>query len=551
MGSTATIPAVFWFKLVCTAPRSSLRQEVEKLCIELSARRAGKSSKSLTTQKSSATADDFWGAGGSSSQSARSSVARSREAGQLPKTTGQAKGKAKVQRYQKAAAEDFWGGGTTSGAARTVKTTASAAASTSSSRAVASSPAAPSATTRPPAAVVERGCAVSSTSKSPATFSNSAISKAKPNVPALGGSPADSKGSTGTAVGKKSKRQNKGVAAGAGVNKRGGSGSAAAIAVAAKPAADGTDPPGWSGVSCQCMGMKHDVITNCTLCGKIACVVEGGFGCSFCGSVLPVTGREPRGVGGGGSNIAQSEPNGGGVAPQSAALKEALARKDKLLLFDRTSASRTRVLDDQGDYFTSHNWLSQKEREKGEAEEKARRDEAALQRGARRQVKLSIDIMGRRVVEAQGGEGGHVEGNQEAAAAEGISVDLGSTSGCIGVGMGEEDNSIDATKQTTCGRDVGSDQRLSLENTGLRGRAKEVYDVMRANLEKQGVRRVGVKNKKNGKGQAVGKTAPRFAETSRVSLWRVQHDVSSDSLHQSVVDDEIGKLEPRDELPCR
>lgn len=298
------------------------------------------------------------------------------------------------------------------------------------------------------------------------------------------------------------------------------------------------------------MGKKHDVITNCTLCGKIACVVEGGFGCSCCGSALPVTGREPRGVGGGGSNKSQSEPNGGGVAPQSAALKEALARKDKLLLFDRTSASRTRVLDDQGDYFTSHNWLSQKEREKGEAEEKARRDQAALQRGARRQVKLSIDIMGRRVVETQDGEGGGVEGNQEAAAAEGLSVDLGSASGRVDVGMREEDNPTETAKQTPDGSDVGSDQRLSLENTGLRGRAKEVYDVMRANLEKQGVRRIGVNGKKDGKGKAVGRTGPRIAETSRVSLWRVQHDVSSDSLHQSVVDD-LGKLEARDELSCR
>ncbi|CAM9758466.1 unnamed protein product, partial [Scytosiphon promiscuus] len=148
------------------------------------------------------------------------------------------------------------------------------------------------------------------------------------------------------------------------------------------------------------MGKTHDVVINCTSCGKIACVKEGGFGCSFCGSALPSTGREPRRSTSGGGDSGGAV-QAGGAEPQSAALKEALERKDRLLLFDRTSASRTRVLDDQGDYFTSHNWLSQGEREKGEAEEKARRDEAASRRGARRQVKMSIDIMGRRVIETQ------------------------------------------------------------------------------------------------------------------------------------------------------
>lgn len=331
----------------------------------------------------------------------------------------------------------------------------------------------------------------------------------------------ESGGALPATVGKKGKQGTASMGAG---GMRGGAQPAAVPA--ATPTVD-EPTPGWSGMMCQCMAMKHDLVTNCTSCGKIACVVEGGFGCSFCGSALPVTGREPRKVGGGGI---QGCSEGGGGAQQSEALREALVRKDKLLLFDRTSASRTRVLDDQGDYFTSHNWLSQKEREKGETEEKARREDAALQRGARRQVKLSIDIMGRRVIETQGegGEEGKQDGGQEAAVEE-VPVNLGSTGrspgagGNSGVGMGEAVDLTVATEEVSTGTEAREDQRPSLENTGLRGRAKEVYDVMRVNLEKRGRRRA------DGKGKN-GKSGRTIAESSRVSLWRVQHDVTPEDV---------------------
>ncbi|CAM9940095.1 unnamed protein product [Ectocarpus fasciculatus] len=322
------------------------------------------------------------------------------------------------------------------------------------------------------------------------------------------------------------------------------------------------------------MGKTHDVVTNCTDCGKIACVKEGGFGCSFCDCRLPTTGREPRqaAAGDGGGDGAA----GAGAAPQSAALKEALERKDRLLLFDRTSASRTRVLDDQGDYFTSHNWLSQREREKGEAEEKARRDDAASRRGARRQVKMSIDIMGRRVIETKdpGDVGGRADGDGEGEAdddaskkTQGISLDFGSSSAA---GGGAADTSAGAAAAAAAGsitEEAGApgagngNQRFSLENTGLRGRAKEVYDVMRANLDKKSRRRRPGGAAAGGKVVAGGRKAGVVAETSRVSLWRVQHDVDSDDLlRQSQAggsgsgggagDGGFGRFEPADELAC-
>lgn len=535
-------------------------QEVQNLCSELSARQNGKAPAAPATAaaaagRSSSKKDDFWGSGsGGSSFTNRASGSTP---SLLSQTGGQAtrnqqptgKGKAKKGKvYQKAAAEDFWGGGTSSGrsAAPAKSTPASSTVATASST-QASVRVPPPGLTGPASKKAQQSRTKDSTigsGRNSAPTSKLAASGARAQPPAA---------STAASSAGISKSASKGDG-----KKPPNSSSASVTAKLAAPMAVAKPSPGWSGVTCHCMGKKHDVVTNCTSCGKIACVMEGGFGCSFCGSALPVTGREPRKPSGGGA----LGTTGGDqrAVEQSPALKEALARKDKLLLFDRTSASRTRVLDDQGDYFTSHNWLSQKEREKGEAEEKERRDDAALRRGARRQVKVSIDIMGRRVIETQeagkdGGEGS-VESGVDVTGAEGrVSLDFGSPNTRLsdkGTRAGNSAVGGAVTAATNSAGDVpigkvGGVQRPSLENTGLRGRAKEVYDVMRANLEKRDRRRPP--SNQNNTGAAVGK--------SRVSLWRVQHDVDSDHvLRQSPLGgggsgmNGLERFEPTDEVSC-
>lgn len=526
---------------------------MQKLCDELSTRRKGTSSAAPVAAKPTPNAsDDFWGARGGSSlnRATGSSLALSGRRGQERKSQPVNKGKPKGKVYQKAAAEDFWGGGTTSG-----RSTSEKSASTT----------APAPESTPP------------TTRNTKTKVKTNNNKGNAKLPAMQTKPKTQLGSatkrtqppaTPTTVtsskpdGKGGNKGGAGLPAGRSMSTtKSAAATGAAAAVATAPT------PEWSGVTCQCMGKKHDVVTNCTSCGKIACVVEGGFGCSFCGSTLPATDREPRHKDGDGNSEGVIQRGGGdpraaadaGVV-QSAALKEALARKDKLLLFDRTSASRTRVLDDQGDYFTSHNWLTQREREKGEAEEKARRDEAAQRRGARRQVKVSIDIMGRRVIERQkAGDGAGDEQNKADGdvATTGLSLDFGSDTASTGGGFGGgavDDPDRDATK-TSAAPAGGGGQRPSLENTGLRGRAKEVYDVMRANLDKQARRRHG-----GGAGEKKGGSV--VADKSRVSLWRVQHDVDSDDvLRQDQPSggssggagsalDGFQKFEPTDELLC-
>lgn len=528
---------------------------MKDLCDGLTARRRGaarsaSSANAIVGKTKSRSGDDFWGGGGGGGGSATRGAAGSapalsgrgggqgRQDGKQQQKSHKAKGKV----YQKAAAEDFWGGGTASGR------------STPANSAPASAPAAPPSTV--PTASAVGSTKIDSKGKSkkggggklPASkpIATAVAATKRPAQPPLATKP--------TSVTKGGSKVGGGFPSGGGA-----AGFTTKPAAALTAAADST-PTEWPRVTCQCMGTKHDLVTNCTTCGKIACVIEGGLGCSFCGSALPVTGREPRhgSTGGNGSETIRSTERDGSF--QSAALKEALARKDKLLLFDRTSASRTRVLDDQGDYFTSHNWLSQKEREKGEAEEKSRRDDAAERRGARRQVKLSIDIMGRRVVETEqqmdGYGAGDVSKQEDGsttadAATEGSSFDFGASTASDTGGAAAAGNAGGSSGQFTASEETAGPRRggISLENTGLRGRAKVVYDVMRANLEKQGRRRPG----------AIKKGGAAGADQSRVSLWRVQHDVDSDDIlrqerqnrrNDGGSPDGFQKFDPADELAC-
>ena len=63
------------------------------------------------------------------------------------------------------------------------------------------------------------------------------------------------------------------------------------------------------------------------------------------------------------------------------------------------SVQRTKVIDDDSDYFTvDSRWLSDKERELLREREERLREE---HRGSRRKKKMTLDIAGRRVVEEE------------------------------------------------------------------------------------------------------------------------------------------------------
>lgn len=77
--------------------------------------------------------------------------------------------------------------------------------------------------------------------------------------------------------------------------------------------------------------------------------------------------------------------------------EKAMEQRDRLLEYDRTSQRRTKVIDDEGEYFLSNSkWLSKSEREKiskKEAEIQAKKHASRLEK------KITLDFAGRRVIE--------------------------------------------------------------------------------------------------------------------------------------------------------
>lgn len=156
-------------------------------------------------------------------------------------------------------------------------------------------------------------------------------------------------------------------------------------------------------------------VVNCLRCGKIfdcrrpggeasRFLANGGL-CTFCGSLVRLEWSD------GSTNE--------GLGPEEAAAEvsaEAAALRDRLVEFDRQSAKRTTVIDDQSDYFAidSNAWLDDEER--AELRRRAAEEEAAAE-AARRRLTVTVDLLGRRVI-MDGAEEGVASGSGGAAAVE-------------------------------------------------------------------------------------------------------------------------------------
>ena len=116
------------------------------------------------------------------------------------------------------------------------------------------------------------------------------------------------------------------------------------------------------GEICGCYGIRHRPLANCLHCGRIACELEGiDDYCHFCGYFVEEF--RPR-----------VDAAGGGDANRDAKMASAMRHKERLLEFDRTSAARTRIHDDQEDYFSAATsmWSTEQEREDNLAMEDSR-----------------------------------------------------------------------------------------------------------------------------------------------------------------------------------
>ena len=128
------------------------------------------------------------------------------------------------------------------------------------------------------------------------------------------------------------------------------------------------------------MATTHALLGLCLHCGKILCELERGVACSACGAT-PVNGNA---AGSGSGTTSRSESSDAA----------ALAHRDRLLEFDRTSAARTAIVDDDCEYFASNStaWLSPAEEAAALAAAAAAR--SLHTRGGGKSMRISIDVMG-------------------------------------------------------------------------------------------------------------------------------------------------------------
>jgi len=270
---------------------------------------------------------------------------------------------------------------------------------------------------------------------------------------------------------------------------------------------------------CKCMGNEHKPLVNCMSCGRIACQREGWGACNFCKQpLLPVGEGGPL----------QNTPDA------AAAYERAVAMKDKLIEFDRTAASRTKVVDDQGDYYSTSNssWLTSEEREKIEGLEEERREAVHTRR---RDVKVSIDIAGRRVVEQKTNIA-----ETEAKLSEKVSKVLQG-------GIKNEESApcqgIEISKQ-------------NIKNFGLSGRAKEVYEMLCLDAPPSASNQQPMNGEFYNHSGLFLFSSPVEASSSRKGALKVQHEdddanddetlSSSSTQFQEEMDDVFGEFNDMD-----
>ncbi|XP_050540555.1 activating signal cointegrator 1 isoform X2 [Daktulosphaira vitifoliae] len=147
---------------------------------------------------------------------------------------------------------------------------------------------------------------------------------------------------------------------------------------------------------CDCQASKHGLINNCLSCGRIVCKQEGSGPCVVCSEL--VCSNDEKILLNCKNNKSKELYNR--LIEQTIntqAENEAFEHRNKLLEFDRTSAKRTNVIDDQMDYYSVNSgWLSSEQKDQLKKKEIQRQEK---KHGSRRTKKITIDFAGRQVYE--------------------------------------------------------------------------------------------------------------------------------------------------------
>eukprot|EP00088_Acartia_fossae_P009261 TRINITY_DN1447_c0_g1_i1.p1 TRINITY_DN1447_c0_g1~~TRINITY_DN1447_c0_g1_i1.p1 ORF type:complete len:502 (-),score=131.64 TRINITY_DN1447_c0_g1_i1:155-1660(-) len=157
--------------------------------------------------------------------------------------------------------------------------------------------------------------------------------------------------------------------------------------------------------ACECQAVKHKLINNCISCGRIVCAQEGSGACFFCGELVctkeeqEVLNRQSRKSEQLLMKLTTSSRNAYKYSKDSEENQQkAIANKNRLLEYDINCEKRTKVIDDESDYFNidSNKWLTPEQRL---ALEKKKEELHSERHKSRREKKLIFDFAGRKVTE--------------------------------------------------------------------------------------------------------------------------------------------------------
>ncbi|KAG8184859.1 hypothetical protein JTE90_016204 [Oedothorax gibbosus] len=158
---------------------------------------------------------------------------------------------------------------------------------------------------------------------------------------------------------------------------------------------------------CTCEATKHGLVNNCLHCGRIVCDQEGSGPCYTCGNLV-CTPKEQEII------MRQSKASmklytklmsqeteidmNKLQISNDPKMEKALEHRDKLLEYDRTVEKRTKVIDDENDYFqTDSKWLSEPQRK---ALNKKKKEIDELLHDRKKQT-FTLDFAGRKIVEEE------------------------------------------------------------------------------------------------------------------------------------------------------
>ena len=258
-------------------------------------------------------------------------------------------------------------------------------------------------------------------------------------------------------------------------------------------------------VYCDCQAARHALFCNCVRCGLVICEAGAARRCNYCGArlsaargvaderLLVVRERAMSAAASTDSTTAHAAAAPASAGLLDASLAAALRHKDALLDFQRNSAQRTQVLDNEDFDAEAHSvWLSAEERNKAAASA-ARRTAEMTTRRATSRVALDFSSSGEvRVVDEDAVAERTLHARMHEAAVTGAPAMQRKAEAQLPSPPSTKPLSLPATAAAMAAADAHTWQALPVVGTGvftnctLHGRAAAIYAGLRVSLAADG-----------------------------------------------------------------